>query len=67
MQRTLIFVRSLGLPALLWAGLTGCSDFRDLFTAHAEVAAQAGQIELPAKRLSEIMSAAKGAPINQQT
>lgn len=67
MQRFVILVRSLGLPALLWGGLTGCADFRDLFTAHAEVAAQAGQMELPAKRLSEIMSAAKGAPINQQT
>lgn len=67
MQRFAIFVRSLGLPALLAAGVAGCSDFRDLFTAHAEVAAEAGQIELPAKRLSEIMSAAKGAPINQQT
>jgi len=44
---------------LLFSGvtLTGCSNFRDLFTAHADVAAEAGSLELPADRLAEMIAA----------
>ena len=45
------------LSVLLLAGvaLTGCSNFRDLFSAHSDVAAEAGAVELPAQRLAEMM------------
>ena len=42
------------------AGLTGCSSFRDLFSAHADVAAEAGAMELPAGRLATILASAGG-------
>lgn len=45
----------LAVALSLSAGLTGCSNFRDLFSAHADVAAEAGRLELPAERLAEIM------------
>ncbi len=38
------------------AGSTGCSNFRDLFSAHADVAAEAGGQELSAERLAEILA-----------
>lgn len=41
-------------------GLTGCSNFRDLFSAHADVAAEADGMELPAERLSQILAGAGG-------
>jgi hypothetical protein len=41
-------------------GLTGCSNFRDLFSAHADVAAEAAGMELPAERLAQILAAARG-------
>jgi hypothetical protein len=46
------------LSSFLLAGvaLTGCSNFRDLFSAHADVAAEAGTLELPAQRLAEMIS-----------
>ncbi|MGH7579002.1 MAG: peptidylprolyl isomerase, partial [Gemmatimonadales bacterium] len=41
--------------------LAGCSNFRDLFSAHADVAAEAGSLELPASRLAEMIgSVTKG-------
>src|SRR5919107_1391088 len=42
------------------AGLTGCSTFRDLFSAHADVAAEAAGMELPAERLAQILAGARG-------
>lgn len=51
------------LSVLLFSGvaLTGCSNFRDLFSAHADVAAEAGSLELPAERLAEmVLSVTKG-------
>ena len=43
------------------AALTGCSSFRDLFSAHADIAAEAGSLELPATRLSDmVLSVTKG-------
>ena len=50
--------------SLLLAGvaLTGCSNFRDLFSAHADVAAEAGALELPAQRLAEMISGVTKGP-----
>jgi hypothetical protein len=42
------------------AGLAGCSNFRDLFSAHADVAAEAAGMELPAERLANILAGAGG-------
>jgi peptidyl-prolyl cis-trans isomerase D len=59
-----VFVPSL----MLGLGTAGCSNFRDLFSAHADVAAEAGGQDLPAKRLAEIMaSAGKGVQLNRET
>ncbi len=46
------------LTLLLLSGvaLTGCSSFRDLFSAHADVAAEAGSLELPTERLAEMVT-----------
>jgi PPIC-type PPIASE domain len=63
MQRMLLL--SLGILA---AGLVGCSNFRDLFSAHADVAAEAGGQELAAQRLAAIMTpAGKNLRVNRET
>ena len=52
-----------GLMSALLAsatGLTGCSNFRDLFSAHADVAAEADGMELPSERLAQILAGAGG-------
>ena len=52
-----------GLATALLAtatGLTGCSNFRDLFSAHADTAAEADGMQLPAERLAQILSEAGG-------
>ena len=46
----------LSLLLLAGAALTGCSNFRDLFSAHADVAAEAGALELPVPRLAEMVA-----------
>jgi hypothetical protein len=55
--------------ALLFAGvaLTGCSNFRDLFSAHADVAAEAGALELPAQRLAEMVAGVTKGPRQRVT
>mgnify|MGYP006146975835 CR=1 FL=1 len=60
MQR--LTLRAGVLSAVLAAatGLTGCSNFRDLFSAHADVAAEAAGMELPAERLANILAGAGG-------
>jgi peptidyl-prolyl cis-trans isomerase D len=52
---------------LLAAALTGCGSFRDLFSAHAKVAAQAGSQELSSERLAQILSSAKGIKPSHET
>jgi hypothetical protein len=42
------------------SGLTACSSFRDLFSAHADVAAEAGSQRLTPEQLAQIMVSAKG-------
>jgi hypothetical protein len=50
----------------LTAGLTGCSDFRELFSAHADVAAEAGGQRLSPERLGQILSGGKGIRPNRE-
>ena len=52
---------------MLSAGLSGCGSFRDLFTAHADVAAEAGGQQLPSERLAQIMSSGKGLKPSHET
>ncbi|HEY0350729.1 MAG TPA: peptidylprolyl isomerase, partial [Gemmatimonadales bacterium] len=55
------------LTALLLAGgLTACNSFRDLFSAHADVAAEAGGQRLTPERLGQIMSSGKGIRPNRE-
>jgi hypothetical protein len=46
--------------------LTGCDNFRDLFSAHAGAAAEAGDQQLTSERLSQILSGAKGMRPNRE-
>jgi parvulin-like peptidyl-prolyl isomerase len=60
--------RNVILAAVLATGLLGCNSFRDLFSAHADVAAEAASQQLPAQRLAEILaSGGKGVRINHET
>jgi peptidyl-prolyl cis-trans isomerase D len=52
---------------LLAAAVTGCGSFRDLFSAHANVAAQAGSQQLTSERLAQILSSGKGIKPSQET
>ncbi|HEX7336828.1 MAG TPA: peptidylprolyl isomerase [Gemmatimonadales bacterium] len=45
---------------LVSASVSACGSFRDLFSAHADVAATAGDQDLTSERLGQIMSGAKG-------
>lgn len=47
--------------------LAGCSNFGDLFSAHADVAATAAGQSLSAQQLAEMMGKAKGATMNAET
>jgi len=51
----------LGLLAVL-----GCNSFRDLFSAHADQAAEAAGQELTAERLAQIMGQTKGVQITRE-
>jgi parvulin-like peptidyl-prolyl isomerase len=60
--------RNVILAAALALGLAGCGNFRDLFSAHADLAAEAGGQQLSAQRLAQIMtSGGKGVRINRET
>ena len=45
----------------------GCDRFRDLFSAHADVAAEAGSQKLTSERLAQILSSGKGIKPTQET
>ena len=52
---------------LLVAGalaIAGCSDFRELFSAQADTAAEAESLELPPERLAQILTGPKGVRLN---
>ena len=56
------------LAATLAIGLSGCNSFRDLFSAHADVAAEASGQQLSAQRLAQILSAGgKGVKVDRET
>jgi hypothetical protein len=60
--------RNVILAAGLALGLVGCGNFRDLFSAHADVAAEAAGQQLPSQRLGQILSSGgKGVKINRET
>ena len=60
--------RNVILAAGLTLGLVGCGNFRDLFSAHADVAAEAAGQQLPSQRLAQILSSGgKGVKINRET
>jgi hypothetical protein len=62
MRRNVILVAGLAL------GLVGCGNFRDLFSAHADVAAEADGQQLSSGRLAQILSSGgKGVKINRET
>ena len=54
------------LIAVGLVGIAGCSNFRDLFSAHADVAATAGALELKTERLGQILAGPKGAVLNRE-
>jgi PPIC-type PPIASE domain len=57
---------ALMLSLLLAALLSACGSFRDLFSAHADVAAEVGNQRLSPERLSQIMTSAKGVRPNRE-
>ena len=52
---------------VLSAGLSACEKSRDLFSAHADAAAEAGGQKLPAERLAQILSTGKGIKPSHET
>jgi parvulin-like peptidyl-prolyl cis-trans isomerase-like protein len=54
------------MSLVLAAGLGACGSFRDLFSAHSDVAAQAGDQRLTPQRLSQIMSTGRGMRPNRE-
>lgn len=46
--------------------VTGCNNFRDLFSVHTDVAAEAAGQKLSAERLAEIMGQTKGVRITRE-
>lgn len=46
--------------------VAGCRNFRDLFSAHADVAAEAAGQDLPAQRLADIMGGTKGIRVTRE-
>jgi hypothetical protein len=51
----------------LSAGLSACDKGRDLFSAHADVVAEAGNQKLSTERLGQILSTAKGIKPSHET
>jgi hypothetical protein len=61
-------MRHLAFVALVTTAstVTACSDFRELFSAHADVAAEAGGQRLTPDRLAQIMNSGKGIRPNRE-
>src|SRR5918999_3304332 len=57
MRRMTLRFGAIGALAALTLG--GCSDFRTLFSAHADTAAEAGSMRLETERLAEVLATAK--------
>ncbi len=54
-------LRAGAISALAAVSLAACSNFRDVFSAHADVAAEAGSQAPSAERLANILAGAGGA------
>ena len=67
MRRPVFSLLLLSGVALSGVALTGCSNFRDLFSAHADVAAEAGSLELPAERLAEMVTSVTKGQVQRVT
>ncbi len=52
---------------LVFVGVSGCDKAGDLFSAHADVAAEAGNQKLSAERLAQILSGGKGIKPSHET
>jgi len=52
------------LGAVLAAAMLGCGSVKDMFTAHPDVAAEAGGQQLRVERLANLMTRIKGMPLN---
>ncbi len=63
-MRRIVLTAGLAISSVLV--VAGCGSFRDLFSAHADVAAQAGDQQLTAERLGQILSGAKGMRPNRE-
>jgi hypothetical protein len=66
MSRFSSFARLVVLPLALSGTLAGCDRARDLFTAHAETAAEAAGQKLSPQRLADIMSSAKSVRMTRE-
>jgi hypothetical protein len=53
------------MSLVLVTGLGACGSFRDLFSAHADVVAEAGDQRLTPQRLAQIMAGGKGMKANR--
>jgi hypothetical protein len=60
-----MYRRSLFVSLVLAASLAGCSGFRDLFSAHSDMVAEAGGQRLTPQRLGQIMAGVKGMKANR--
>jgi hypothetical protein len=67
MRRPVLSLLLLSGVALSGVALTGCSTFRDLFSAHADVAATVGSLELPAERLAEMVTSVTKGQVQRVT
>jgi hypothetical protein len=67
MRRPVLSLLLLSGVALSGVALTGCSNFRDLFSAHADLAAEAGSLELPAERLAEMVTSVTKGQVQRVT
>jgi hypothetical protein len=54
------------LAAVVFGATTACSSFRDLFSAHADLAAEAAGQRLTPERLGQVMNSAKGMRPNRE-
>src|SRR5688500_15061827 len=63
-MRRIVLTAAVAIPSLLLTA--GCSGSRDLFSAHADVAAEAADQKLASERLGQILSGAKGMRPNRE-
>ncbi len=60
-------MRTMVVLALAALSLNGCSSFRDMFSAHANVAVEVGDQALSAEQLADMMVKAKGVRLTRES